>query len=193
MRNLRINSRASFSLEAMIVFIGVTLFWVAVFSAVSPQLKEMQERVVLEELKGECLKVTNTVDTLATYGAGSIYISMTPYFEQSMARGIFFCQEHIGCRCDKSGSPPREGCSKRIFAVKTNRTGEGAAARASCSAHVADWIDITSDGGRVVLCEDLEDGEGFGPGGNFTIQFGSYYEKPVIVGGLEKSVRDCWD
>ena len=194
--------RASFSLEAMLVFVGVMLFWVVVFTSIAPQLKEMQEQVVKEELMGECLKVTNTVDTIATYGAETIYLSLTPYFEQSMERGIFFCQEHDGCGCGEDGRPPEHGCSKTIFAVKVNRTGgmgEGMAKvrnillRVNCSAHVADWVDIVVDGGDIYKCGKIGGAEGREPGGNFTIQFGSYYEKPKMVGGGEKTVRDCWE
>jgi len=179
--------KGSFSLEAMLVFVGVALFWIAVFSIISPQLKEMQELVVEQELMGECLKVTNTVDTLATYGAETIYISLTPYFKQSMERGVFFCQEHSGCRCDDKGQSPQSGCSKTIWAVKTNKTGVGITNRVNCTTHVAGWIDLIMDNREVYDCKEAETSN---RRWNMTIKFGTYFEKSLE--DPEKSARNCW-
>jgi len=181
--------RGSFSLEALLVFVAVTIFWSIIYSGVAPQLQGMQEQVVQEELMGECLKVTNTIDTMATYGAESIYLDIIPYFKESMERGILFCQEHEGCRCDENLNPPKSGCEKTIAAVKINETWE-IQNKVSCKTLVADWIDILGDGKRVYKCDEID---AKNVGGNFTIKFGSYFEKPKRIGKITKDVRDCWE
>jgi len=145
--------RAYFSLEAMLVFVGVALFWIAIYAMVAPNLVEIQQKAREAELSSECEKMLAVIDTMATYGAESTYLDLTPYFQKSIDRGIYFCQDH-------------QKCSSRNISAVLFKTGT----RVQCTSHVAAWVDILKSG-EVYSCSRIPEV------GNFSVEFGSYLER----------------
>lgn len=150
--------RGSLSLEAMLVFVAVCIFWVAVFGGISPRLKEMKQAALEAELRAECLKVASAVDTMASYGSGSTYMSMTPYIGQSKDRNVYFCK------------PESDACSRKLVAVKHSWATGDQTQNVTCETHVAEWVKILWENGAYT-CNDLPRGS------DFTVEFGSYVEE----------------
>ena len=126
--------KGSLSLEALLTFVAVVVFWVTVFSAVSPHLQGLKHGVLEAQLRGECEKLANFIDTMSTYGEG-ITLDYTPFTGEE----LYFCQR------SSDFCTTREITVIRIFGL--NRT------EVSCRTRIAEWVNIKS-GGKILNCKE---------------------------------------
>ncbi len=131
--------RASLSIETMLVFIGMAVFWTVVFSALAPQLEKAKEKAQESHLQAECEKLASLIDTLSTYGKG-IELNYT-YFMDEGRKDIYFCQDAGPCQ------------SNTITIIKKT---EEMHMRAQCRTKIAEWVNIKSDNSILGCNEALE-------------------------------------
>jgi len=132
---------ASMSIEAILVFSGMALFWTLVFSAVSPRLEQAKEKAEASQLQAECEKLASLIDTLSTYGKG-IELNYTQFLPEDN-KGLYLCQD-------------AEPCSSNTITII--RAGGNRNMTARCRTRIAEWVNLKSDGRMLGCREALEKG-----------------------------------
>jgi hypothetical protein len=127
--------KASISLEAILVFSGMAVFWTLVFSAVAPRMEEAKEKAEGSQIQAECEKLASLIDTLSTYGEG-IELNYTRFLPEGNT-DLFFCQD-------------AEPCSSNTITIirKTQQKN----IQAQCRTRIAEWVNIKS-GGKMLGCK----------------------------------------
>lgn len=131
--------KASISIETLLVFTGMILFWTILFSAIAPQLDKAKQKAQEAQLQAECEKLASLIDTLSTYGKG-IELSYTRFIKEKN-KDLYFCQDTGPCQ------------SNIITIIK--RT-EEETTRAQCKTRIAEWVNIKSEG-KILSCKQAID------------------------------------
>jgi len=126
--------KAAISIEAILIFSGMAVFWTMVFSAVAPRLEEAKEKAEGSQLQAECEKLASLIDTLSTYGEG-IELNYTQFLPE--ASDLRFCQDAEPCT------------SNTITVIKKAEQGN---MQAQCRTRIAEWVNIKS-GGKMLGCK----------------------------------------